>query len=150
MAGVLLDTHWKVMARMAGRIDLAEDPAYATIPGRMNHRAECNAMVAKWCAERTVDEAVDACAKENIPCAKVRTYAEAATCPHTHERDMLQQVPQEDGKLAPITGPAAKFSRTPTRIRSGAAALGAHTDEILEDLGIDAEARKRLRESGVV
>lgn len=63
---------------------------------------------------------------------------------------MLQQVAQEDGKLAPITGPAAKFSRTPTRIRSGAPALGAHTDEILADLGIDAETRKRLRENGVV
>ena len=150
MAGVLLDTHWKVMARMAGRPDLADDPDYATIPGRMNHRDECNAMVAKWCAARTVDEAVDACAKEGIPCAKVRTYAEAARCPHTHDRDMLQQVAQEDGKLAPITGPAAKFSRTPTRIRTGAAALGAHTDEVLAELGIDADARKHLRTKGVI
>jgi formyl-CoA transferase len=150
MAGVLLDTHWKVMARMAGRPDLADNPDYATIPGRMSHRDECNAMVAKWCAERTVDEAVDACAKEGIPCAKVRTYAEAARCPHTHERDMLQQVPQEDGKLAPITGPAAKFSRTPTRIRTGAAALGAHTDEVLTELGIDGDARKHLRANGVI
>jgi formyl-CoA transferase len=150
MAGVLLDTHWKVMARMAGRDDLAADPGYATIPGRMNHRAECNAMVAKWCAARTVDEAVEECAKEGIPCAKVRTYAEAARDPHTLERDMLQQVAQEDGKLAPITGPAAKFSRTPTRIRSGAAALGAHTDEILAELGIDADARKRLRTAGII
>ena len=150
MAGVLLDTHWKVMARMARRDDLANDPDYATIPGRMKHRNECNAMVAKWCAERTVDEAVDACAKEGIPCAKVRTYAEAARCPHTHERDMLQEVAQEDGKLAPITGPAAKFSRTPTRIRSGAAALGAHTEDILGEIGINADARKRLRTSGVI
>jgi formyl-CoA transferase len=63
---------------------------------------------------------------------------------------MLQQVGQEDGKPAPITGPAAKFSRTPTRIRTGAPALGAHTDEILAELGIDVEARKRLRDSGVV
>ena len=107
-------------------------------------------MFAKWCEARTVDEAVEECAKENIPCAKVRTYAEAARCPHTFERDMLQQVEQEDGKLAPITGPAAKFSRTPTRIRSGAPALGAHTEEILAELGIDAGARKRLRDSGVV
>jgi formyl-CoA transferase len=150
MAGVLLDTHWKVMARMAGRDDLAHDPDYATIPGRMTHRNECNAMVAKWCAERTVDDAVDACAKEGIPCAKVRTYAEAARCPHTHDREMLQNVAQEDGKLAPITGPAAKFSRTPTRIRSGAAALGAHTDDILGEIGINADARERLRAAGVI
>ncbi len=59
MAGVLLDTHWKVMARMAGRHDLADHADFATIPGRMGHRAECNAMFAKWCETRTVDEAVD-------------------------------------------------------------------------------------------
>jgi formyl-CoA transferase len=150
MAGVLLDTHWKVLARMAGRHDLADHKDYATIPGRMSNRKECDSMFAKWCEARTVEEAVAECAKEGIPCAKVRTYAEAARDPHTLERDMLQQVAQEDGKLAPITGPAAKFSRTPTRVRSGAPALGAHTDEILAELGIDADARKRLRESGVV
>jgi len=116
----------------------------------MSRRKECDAMFARWCEARTVEEAVEECAKQGIPCAKVRTYAEAARDPHTLERDMLQQVAQEDGKLAPITGPAAKFSRTPTRIRSGAPALGAHTDEILAELGIDAEARNRLRESGVV
>ena len=32
MAGVLLDTHWKVLARMAGRDDLAHHDDYATIP----------------------------------------------------------------------------------------------------------------------
>ena len=150
MAGVLLDTHWKVLARMAGRHDLAGRDDFATMPGRMGNRKECDAMFAEWCASRTVEQAVDECAKEGIACAKVRTYAEAARCPHTLERDMLQQVEQEDGKPAPITGPAAKFSRTPTRIRTGAPALGAHTDEILAELGIDVDARKRLRDSGVV
>ena len=92
MAGVLLDTHWKVLARMTGRDDLAHHDDYATIPGRMKNRDECNAMFAQWCAARTVDEAVEECAREAIPCAKVRTYAEAARCPHTLERDMLQEV----------------------------------------------------------
>ncbi|MDO8434146.1 MAG: CoA transferase [Candidatus Binatus sp.] len=150
LAGVLLDTHWKVVARMAGRPDLAENPDYATIPGRMKNRAECDAMLAAWCAARTVDEAVEECAKLGIACAKVRTYTEAARDPNTLERDMLQEVAQEDGKLAPITGPAAKFSRTPTRVRSGAPRLGAHTDEVLEELGIDAKSRERLRSSGVI
>ncbi len=150
MAGVLLDTHWKVLARMAGRDDLANDPGLATMPGRMSRRDECNAMFAQWCAGRTVEQAIEQCATAGIPCAKVRTYADAAQDPHTHERDMLQNVAQEDGKLAPITGPAAKFSRTPTRVRSGSAALGAHTDEILTELGVDADSRKRLRESKIV
>jgi crotonobetainyl-CoA:carnitine CoA-transferase CaiB-like acyl-CoA transferase len=150
LAGVLLDTHWQVVAKMCGRPDLAENPNFATIPDRMNNRAECDAMLAGWCAARTVDEAVEECAKLGVACAKVRTYTEAANDHNTHERDMLQQVAQEDGKTAPITGPAAKFSRTPTRVRTGAPKLGAHNDEVLEEIGFDAKARARLRNDGVI
>ena len=63
---------------------------------------------------------------------------------------MLQQIEQEDGNTVPLTGPAAKFSRTPTRIRQRAARLGEHTDEILGALGIDSAKRQQLRESRVI
>jgi crotonobetainyl-CoA:carnitine CoA-transferase CaiB-like acyl-CoA transferase len=49
---------------------------------------------------------------------------------------MLQNVEQEEGSSVPITGPAVKFSRAPARIRAGAPALGAHTEEILREVGI--------------
>ena len=146
IAGTLLDTHWKALARMAGRPDLAEDPGYATIAGRIKHRAECNALFAGWCASRTLAEVIEQCAREAIPCAPVRSYAEAARDRHVLARDMMQDTPQEEGTVVPITGPAAKFSRTPTRVRTGAAKLGAHTDEILAELGIDEASRNRLRE----
>jgi formyl-CoA transferase len=150
MLGTLLDTHWKVLARVCGRDDLAADPDYATIPGRMKHRAECNAMTAKWCVDRTVAEVEEICAREAIPCAPVKTYAQAAQDPHVLARDMLQDTVQEDGSTAPITGPAAKFSRTPTSIRTGASALGAHNEEILGELGIDAVAIGKLRATKVI
>jgi len=66
------------------------------------------------------------------------------------ERDMLQTVTLEDGREAPVVGPAAKLSRTPVRVRSAAPALGAHTDEILAEFGLDERERARLREQGVV
>lgn len=150
IAGTLLDTHWRVLAKMTGRSDLAENPEYANAIGRAKHRVECNALFAGWCADRTVADAVAECAAHSIPCAPVRSYAEAARDPHVLARDMMQEVVQQDGSVAPITGPAAKFSRTPTRIRAGAPALGAHNDEILDQLGIDRATRKRLREKRVI
>ena len=36
------------------------------------------------------------------------------------------------------------------RVRSGAAALGAHNDEILEELGLSEAERRALRERGVI
>jgi formyl-CoA transferase len=89
-------------------------------------------------------------AAAGIPVAGVRSYAEAAKDPHVLERDMLQPTEQEDGKTVPITGPAAKFSRTPTRVRRRAAKLSEHTDEILAELGLDAAERQRLRNAKVI
>ncbi|HTR60264.1 MAG TPA: CoA transferase [Candidatus Binataceae bacterium] len=150
MMGTLLDTHWKVFARIAGRDDLADNPDFGTIPGRMKHRGECNALAAKWCADHTVAQVLEICGREGIACAPVNTYEQAAHDPHVHARDMLQETVQEDGSTAPIVGPAIKFSRTPTKVRSGARALGADNDQILGELGIDCAARDRLRSAKVI
>jgi len=148
-AGVLIDAHWKVLARVIGRPELADDAAYATTLPRLARRETVDALLRDWLAERTMAEAEDTLLTAGLPFGRVRTYAEAARNPHVRERDMLQETPVEGGTL-PLTGPAAKFSRTPTRIRTGPPALGEHTDAILEALGVGEEERAQLRSDGVI
>ncbi len=150
MAGVLTDPHWKRLARVIGRPELADDPRYTSAPERIARRAEVDALLAAWMAERSVADAEERFLAEGLPIAPVRSYAEAARDPHVAARDMLQRVTVEGNDGVPVVGPAAKLSRTPTRVRHGAPALGADTDAILEELGYDAEARARLRAGGAV
>ena len=49
---------------------------------------------------------------------------------------MLQPVEFSNGVTMPITGPAAKFSRTPTKVRSAAPDIGQHNEEILTKIGM--------------
>jgi formyl-CoA transferase len=147
---VLLDSHWRVLAQMLGRPELADDPGYATATARLKNRPECNRLMSEWLKHKGVAETLAEFNRASIPASPVRTYAEAAQDPHVRERDMLQEITQEDGRTAPITGPAAKFSRTPTRVRKRASALGENNDAILEELGFDAAARKRLRKMKVI
>ena len=149
-AGVLLDSHWKILSQLIGRAELADDPAYGSAPARIARRSELNEMMRKWCEERAVADVVRRFAVAGIPAAQVSSYADAARDPHVLERDMLQPATQPGGAQVPVTGPAAKFSRTPTRVRSAAPALGAHTDEVLAELGLGAADIGRLREEGVV
>jgi formyl-CoA transferase len=150
MAGVLLDAQWKRLAPLLSRPELAEDPGYATTAARIERREDVDGMLREWAAERTVAEALAKLEEVGVPAAPVRTYAEAARDPHIAERDMLQPTPQADGTRVPITGPAAKFARTPTRVRSGAPDLGQHTDEILDVLGVSEGERARLRAEKVI
>jgi formyl-CoA transferase len=62
----------------------------------------------------------------------------------------LQPTLSEDGSTIPIYGPVVKFSRTPTRVRTGAPALGQHNDEILGEIGVDASSRMQLKYAGVI
>jgi formyl-CoA transferase len=145
MAGVLLDSHWKRLARVLGRPELADHEDYATTAARIERRHEVNEMVSCWTRDRGVTDVVDAFARVGIPAAPVRTYAEAARDPHVRARDMLQ-----DADGVPVTGPAAKLSRTPTRVRTAAAALGQHTAEILAEIDVDPTRLDALRAAGVV
>jgi formyl-CoA transferase len=148
--GVVLDAHWKILAEVIGMPELADDPGFATIPARAANREACDAMAAAWVAERTRDEVIATMDRAGLAVAPVNTFGEAARDPHVLARDMLQPTTHADGSTAPIVGPAAKFSRTPTRVRMGAPALGEHNDEILIELGYDEAARKRLADSKIV
>jgi formyl-CoA transferase len=150
MMGVLLDSHWKVLANVMGKPELADKPEYATGRERVRRRAELNALVEEWVRPRTVAQVVESLVAARLPASAVRRYADSARDPHVLERGMLQEVELENGQRAPLVGPAAKFSRTPLRVRSAAPALGAHTDALLEELGVGAAERASLRERGVI
>jgi crotonobetainyl-CoA:carnitine CoA-transferase CaiB-like acyl-CoA transferase len=148
--GVLLDSHWQRLAEAIGKSELAHDARFATLPARLARRDECNALVTQWCVERTVAEVIATMLRFGIPVTKVNTFAEVVNEPQVRERDMLIPTRLCDGTEVPLTGPPAKFSRTPTTIRSGAEALGASTDEFLGRLGYDRAALDQLRKKGAI
>ena len=148
--GTLLDSHWRALVRLIGKPELGEHADFAALADRVRRRGEVNRLIAQWAAQWTVQEMLERCRAACVPIAPVRDYAQAARDPHVRERDMLQNVEQEDGSTAPITGPVAKFSRSPSRIRSGAPALGAQTDEVLREIGLPVAEIRALRDKGII
>jgi formyl-CoA transferase len=143
-----LDRHWRGLAELIGRPELARAPGFATNDARRENRAAVNEVVAAWCRPRPVVEAVAALERIGLAAGPVRTFPEAAADPHVRARDMLQETELSNGTRAPITGPAAKFGRTPTRVRTGAPRAGEHSEQVLGELGLDPAAIAALREAG--
>jgi formyl-CoA transferase len=147
---VALDVHWAKLCQIIGRPELATAEGFATNPERVANRDAVNAEVISWCSLHSADEVAKLLGDAGIAVAKVESYEEAAMNPHVIERDMLQEAELEDGTVAPLTGPAVKFSRTPTRVRHAAHAVGADNEDILAELGLDEEAIEKLRADGVI
>ena len=147
---MILDRHWQVLCGLINRPDLAGAPGYGTNLERLANRDAVNQVVAQWCAQGQVEATLAALQGAGLVAARINSFKEAAQLEHLWERDMLQPTVVSSGQEVPITGPAAKFSRTPTRVRRPAPDSGQHTEEILSETGFDVDRIAELRRGGVV
>lgn len=145
-AGVLLDSHWQVLSKELGREDLAG----LTAAERIQARSLVDGVLAEYCARYTTAEIVDRFAELGLPATRVNEPADLINEEQVLARDMLVPTKLSTGETIPLVGPAAKFSRTPAKIRHHAPALGQENQAILKALGVSDEEITQLQESGVI
>ena len=147
---LVLDPHWRRLCGLLGRPELANDPDYATLKARLEKRQEIDQMLSDWCRSRTRDEVIQSFEEEQLAAGPVLSPAETARDPHVVHREAIQQVTGKSGGTYRLTGPSAKFSRTPIRIRSGAPGVGEHSRAILAEAGFSSEEIEELEADGII
>jgi crotonobetainyl-CoA:carnitine CoA-transferase CaiB-like acyl-CoA transferase len=139
------DLMWRRVAACIGRPELADDPATATGAARAaNPDAYVPAMTA-WLKERTRARAVADLEAAGVPAGIVQDSADIAACPHLEARDMFVRV--QDPSVGEIRMPHAPFALSgsgPVPARS-VPRLGADTEPVLAELGLDHDAIARAR-----
>ncbi|HEY8525697.1 MAG TPA: CoA transferase [Acidimicrobiales bacterium] len=145
------DAIWARLAEAMGRPELATDERYATHVARGARMAEVDELVASW--TRTLDfDALDrALEAAAVPHGLIYRASDILEDPHYLARGMIQRVHDAVlGRDVPMAGVVPRLSRTPGRIRWAGADVGAHTHEVLAELGLSAEERAALAEAGVI
>ncbi len=106
--------------------------------------------MAEILATRTSDEWLARLDAEGVPCAPVLSRRGVIEHPQVAANGLI--VEDEHPHAGPMRQPrpAARFSETPAAIRRPAPLLGEHTDEVLAELGLDADAVAGLRSRNVV
>lgn len=132
------------------RPDVAGDPRFARDDGRTAHAAEIDGAIAAWCAPRTLAAVLTVLEGAEIPAGPINNIADIANDPHFAARGMLERVRLPDGSELAIPRVTPLLSRTPATTRHCGPELGADTDAVCREVGLNEAQIAALRERGII
>ncbi|WP_110641580.1 CoA transferase [Salinicola sp. CPA57] len=144
------DSIFKRLMAAIGRQDLADDPRFAHNDGRSRHAELIDGAIADWTRQHERSYVLDVLESAHVPVGYPYTAKDIVADPHYLAREMIETIQLGDGESLKVPGILPKLSRTPGRIEGGGPALGQHTRDVLDELGIDRETQNKMRERGVI
>lgn len=101
--------------------------------------------------EKTFEEWLEIFDADFLGCVEpVLNFEEACAHPQIQARNLVVDVPKEDGTTQKQIGTAIKFKDSEANYHYVGAKLGAHTEDILKKYGYKTEKIEQLRSSGVL
>ncbi len=124
------DRQFRALCTVLGQPQLADDPRFATNPGRVAHRDELSAALAGPLAGRSADTWFADLTAAGVPCGPINDVAAAVLL-----AESLGLSPVVDAGGVPTVADPITLSATPVRYERRPPAVGAHSAELLAWLG---------------
>ena len=138
-------------AALMGEAHWLTDPRFKDDISRGNHGELISERMAHWCAQRTSAEALETLGAAKIPAGEVLRPQQTLDDPHIQAMNFFQAT-EFPGipRPAPLAKVPVFLSRTGGSIRRRPPTLGEHTEEIMGELGYDADAISSFRRRGII
>ena len=149
-AGALSDKEWQGMCRALDRPQWINDERFRTANARVVNGKLRRELTAEVLLTGSSVDWLERLDDEGVPSAPVLGRHEVLDHPQIQANEMIVE------EVHPVAGPirqarpAARFDRTPARIRGPAPELGADTVAILEELGVSSTEVDELVAGGAV
>ena len=151
--GTTNDREWQRVAReIIDRPDLADDPRFATNPGRCAHREILDEAIGSWCAQHDLAEIQKIADDAGIGNSRYNLPSEVVVHPQLTARDRWRKVGTSKGDIQALLPPPVISGFEPPM--GAVPGLGEHTDAVLARTGADRRrtrpaARRRSDRTGV-
>jgi crotonobetainyl-CoA:carnitine CoA-transferase CaiB-like acyl-CoA transferase len=135
--GAMSDVEWQGLCRAMEREDLLTDPRFGSVADRTRNLEALVGAADDALKTKTSEEMLARLDAEDVPSAKILTRDEMVHSPQVEANELLVHTthPHAGPMLEPR--PAARFDVTPSSIRRPAPALGEHTEEVLNEIGVE-------------
>jgi crotonobetainyl-CoA:carnitine CoA-transferase CaiB-like acyl-CoA transferase len=144
------DSIFRRLMRVAGRPDMADNPAMADNAGRIVHQADIDAALADWCQRHSAAEVIKQLEAVRVPVGPIYSVADMFADPHYQARGLFEQV-EIDGEPLKIPAILPRLEGTPGRTEWPGGDIGSHNDDVLGGLlGLAPEEIDALRGEGVI
>lgn len=143
----------------------AADPRFATMGGRVTNRAELIPLMETITRTRTTAQWIALLGDKAVPCGPINDIGQAFADEQVKARQLEVKQPTNQAINTDVAGVFAanvaiksiasvasplRLTATPPVLLRAPPALGEHTDEVLKEMGLGADAIAALRDSGVV
>jgi crotonobetainyl-CoA:carnitine CoA-transferase CaiB-like acyl-CoA transferase len=125
------DSQFSSFCRVADRPELAADPRYATMPGRIRNRGELIPLIREIMKRRASRDWLEHLEAANVPCGPINNYQEVFEDPQVRHRGLKIEIPHPAGVPCPSVASPMRFSETPVEYKLPPPLLGQHTREVL-------------------
>ena len=146
----LTNAFWKRLPAAIGHPELLEDPRFTRMGDRVKNKQALIDILNDIFAKDTVASWIARIEAAVIPTCKVNSVREVFEMPQTQVNQALVKVPHPTRGEIEILNTPVRMQGSPGAVTRGAPTLGQHTDEVLEEFGVSADERARLREQGVI
>ena len=148
--GVAGEGQWLAFCRVIGAPELAAHPDFANMSLRFTNRPQLAKMLEPLMAVRTSAEWIQLFNAASVPTGPIYRMDDVFADPHIAASGITQTVSHPTrGEIRVIAQPVT-LSRTPAQVVSSLPEKGAHTREILAEIGISGDAAAALVTAKVV
>ncbi len=147
---IIQDSQFEGFCRAIGREDLLESSEFKTIIDRILRADDLFAVCGEALAELSTEEFISRAREFGAPFAPVQTIEEFLDDPQVQHSGVHFPIDDPQGGTTRMLRHPVRYADSPASLRRHPPRIGEHTDEILADAGLDADAIARLRRDGAV